>query len=89
MRDAFQQAFGAGALEVDHFEVDHVPLDIAGLDLGLDLGHAAGIVLEQHLGAAVFLERVDDVFLLCRAIGAAPGHHGQTLLGAGGEAGRA
>ena len=81
--ESFQQAFGAGALEVDHLEVDHVPLNVAGFDLGLDLGDAARVILEQYLDPGLCLVRVDDVFFLRCAIGTAPGHHGKAVLGRG------
>src|SRR5690606_30140327 len=81
--EGFQQALGAGALEVDHFEVDHVPLDVARLDLGLDLGHATGVVLEQHLDASVLLIGIDDVLLLRGTVRPAPGHRGEAFLSRG------
>src|SRR5690606_11498794 len=70
-RNDFEQTFGAGALEVYGFNVDDVPLDLARLDLSLDFGHPAGVVLEQDLGAFLGHVGVDLVYFLRRAVSAA------------------
>src|SRR3546814_238184 len=70
-RDDFEQAFGASAFKVYGFNVDHIPLDFAGLDLGFDFSHAAGVVFEQDLGACLGHIGVDLVHFLRRAISAA------------------
>ena len=77
--DHFQITFGAGALEVDHFDVDHIPQDVPGFDLRLHLGHAAAVVFEQHVGAGFLHVGFNHVLHLCRAIGAAKRCHRQIL----------
>ena len=73
MRNDFEESLRAGPLEVDDLDIDDIPLDVVGLDLRLDLGDAAGIVLEQDIGTGRCNVRVDHMLFLRRAVGAAEG----------------
>jgi hypothetical protein len=81
--ERLQEPLVAAPDHVRQLEVDQVPGDVAGFDLGFDLGKTAVVVLGQDLNAGLLLERLVIGLDLAHGIGAAPGDHGQVLGGRG------
>ena len=75
--DGFQQSFVTSPHRIRHFHIDHVPVNVAGFDLGPNLGQSAVVVLQPHIDPGFAGERPVKGLFADPGVGTAPGNHGQ------------
>jgi hypothetical protein len=81
--DGFQESFVTTQHRVRHFQIDHVPMDVARLHLSPDLGQSAVVVLHADLDAGLGGEGLVDGLGAGPGIGAAPGDGGHRFRAGG------